>query len=112
MQDLPDKLRRVVSETGMTQKELAAKLGVSQPTISRLYRGSPIRGGPAHRRMAERLSELDEGALVNSFIQNIPEWPPDAHTMPAPKSSREAKALDNLIRALNEYVDARREAKS
>lgn len=77
---------------GLTQKELASKAGVSQSTVSRAERSSPVRNGQAH------------GQLV-SYMQHM--GAPTGEAEPALTAVREtwdgteahAEALATLIRA-------------
>ncbi|WP_088622420.1 helix-turn-helix transcriptional regulator [Oceanicola sp. 22II-s10i] len=108
MQELHEKLRQLAATSGMTQKQLAAHFGVSQPTISRLFRGLPVRHGPAHRRIAAQLEARSPDDAEYSYIHLSKTDNVISLASLKPQSAREANALDKLIQALNEYVAARR----
>jgi nitroimidazol reductase NimA-like FMN-containing flavoprotein (pyridoxamine 5'-phosphate oxidase superfamily)/DNA-binding XRE family transcriptional regulator len=71
----PLRLRALRIELGLTQQALAARAGVSAPTISRLERG---RGGPPRPRIARRLAaalEVDPRGVVE-LRGGLPDWAP------------------------------------
>ena len=112
MQEFSQKFRQFTRMRGMTQKQAASHFGVSQPTISRIYSGSARREGPAYRRVVAQLAEQDLHAGEYSRIHVASGSQSASPEQSVPDDAREAIALDNLIRALKEYIVIRGEAKS
>ena len=107
MQDLSDALRRLALERGLNQVGLARFFGVSQPTISRLYRYSSVKRGPAYRQVAARLKGISLDQNEYSGIQETSIMFERHIKKLRPSSDAEADAIDKLLTAIEQYVAVR-----
>jgi len=62
--DVPSELETLLRRDGITQSELAARAGVSQPTVSRAKRRVPVRISDGYGRLCSYIrQELNETSL-------------------------------------------------
>jgi transcriptional regulator with XRE-family HTH domain len=95
-------------EVGILQRQLAARLGISERSIQRMEAGQSPPGGAKCIQLAETLSDASDetwNALVEALelpLQAPPDTP--APHEPAPETDP-APGLDDLLRALADDLD-------
>lgn len=111
MQDVSDELMQVARSLGLSQKELASRIGVSQPTISRLYRQENQKHGPAFRKVVTFLNNAPKGGTEYSGIQDSAAMLAAHFEKLRPNNDQESDAVDKLLTAIENYVEIRSKEK-
>ena len=107
MQDVSLELRSFAEKRRLNQSELAALIGVSQPTISRILNRTAIKRGPAYRRVLSFLEEATRGNHEYAGIHNAGEMLARHFENLAPEDDQEAEAIDKLLSAIANYAEVR-----
>lgn len=100
---------RAADELGMTQRELAAALGVSESSVSRLARGRPLPADTKEGELALLLIRVFRSldALVGADRERVRAWfrAENAHVGGVP--AERVRTIQGLVHVV-EYLDALR----